>query len=178
MDSVQELRQAFQCVVLALDGDKECIGGRQHIDGDQAQRRRTIDDYVFVLRPKRFDRLPHDVLSVRLVNELDLCRGQVGGGSYDIQLLELDALLSGRAQIGISDEDVVQGERYVFFLKADAARSIPLGIRVDKQSSLLSGGKTCGEVDCRRCLPDATLLICDCDYSRHEFTVKVWRVIY
>jgi len=66
-----------------------------------------VDDYVLILRAKGLDRLSHDVLTVRLIYELHLCCGQVRSRAYDVQLLELDACLTGGSKIRVPDEDVV-----------------------------------------------------------------------
>ena len=66
----------------------------------------------------------------------------------------------------------------MFFLKADPAGGISLRISVDEEGSLLGGSKARSEINGGRRFSYSTLLICNCNYSRHEFTVKVWRVIY
>ena len=117
------------------------------------------------------------MLAVRLINELPLRGSREWSCSYDVQLLKLDARLTGGSKIGVSDEDIVESERYIFLLKADAAGSVPLRIGVDKERSLLGGSKARREINRGRRFSDSTLLICNCNYSRHEFTVKVWRLI-
>src|SRR4029077_1706143 len=46
---VQQLRQAFECVVLALKRNEESIGCHEHVDRDETERRRAIDDDVVVV---------------------------------------------------------------------------------------------------------------------------------
>src|SRR6266576_3608531 len=50
--SVQQLRQAFECVVLALKRNEESISCHEHVNRDEAERRRAIDDDVVVVSPE------------------------------------------------------------------------------------------------------------------------------
>jgi hypothetical protein len=49
------------------------------------------------------------VVPIVAVDQLDLRGCQVRGSSNDIQLLELDSLLSGGSEVGITDQHVVEG---------------------------------------------------------------------
>jgi hypothetical protein len=57
-------------------------------------------------------------------------------------------------------------------LKADTAGGVSLRISIDKEGSLLRGSKASSQINRRRSFSYSTLLICNCDYSRHEFTVR------
>ena len=49
IDGREQLGQSLQGVVLALDRDEHGIGGGQRVDGQQAERRRAIDEDVVVV---------------------------------------------------------------------------------------------------------------------------------
>jgi hypothetical protein len=57
-------------------------------------------------------------------------------------------------------------------VESDAAGGVTLRISVDEKSALFCGGKARREVYRRGCFTDAALLICNCDYSRHEMPVE------
>ena len=48
VDRGDELRQPFQRVVLALDGDDDGVGGGERVHGQQAQRGRAVEHDVVV----------------------------------------------------------------------------------------------------------------------------------
>ena len=50
IDVAQQLAEALQRVVLALDRDEHFRRGDQRVDGEQAQRRRAVDQHVVVRR--------------------------------------------------------------------------------------------------------------------------------
>mgnify|MGYP003694637135 CR=1 FL=1 len=51
IDGVEQLRDSLQRVVLALDRDDDPVGRGQHVEGDEPQRRRAVDENEFVGRP-------------------------------------------------------------------------------------------------------------------------------
>ena len=53
VDGIEKLGQSFERVVLALHRNQQCVSCRKHVDGDQAQRRRAVDQDVVVAIPDR-----------------------------------------------------------------------------------------------------------------------------
>src|SRR5687767_4452694 len=94
MDCVEKLRKSLQGVVLTLERDEKSIRRREHVDRDQAQRGRTVDDDELVFWPKGLNRVTHYVVAIAPVDELHLSRCQIRGCAYYIQFLELDAGLT------------------------------------------------------------------------------------
>ena len=45
-DAAEQLAEALECVVLALDGDHQLAGGREGIDREQTERRGAVDEDV------------------------------------------------------------------------------------------------------------------------------------
>ena len=56
VDVAQELAQALEGVVLALDGDEHLVGRGQAVDRDQAERRRAVDEDVVEVVDDRLER--------------------------------------------------------------------------------------------------------------------------
>src|ERR1700730_591401 len=49
---VQQLRQPFECVVLALERNEKSISCHKHVDRDEPKRRRTVNDDVVIVCPE------------------------------------------------------------------------------------------------------------------------------
>src|ERR1700686_595960 len=118
------------------------------------------------------------MVAIALVHELHFSGRQIWGRSNHVQLLELDGRLSRRSKIRISDQNVVEREGDVLLLESNATGGIALRIGVDEERALFRGSETRREVNGRGCFADATLLICNCDYSGHEMPVEGQRLIY
>jgi len=67
----------------------------------------------------------------------------------------------------LADQYIVGGLPDVCACETAAAGGIALGISVDEERALFSDGKRGGEVDGRRGLTDAALLIGDCENAGH-----------
>src|SRR2546426_7843662 len=74
---VQELREALEGVVLALDRNEDAVGGGEHVEGQEAERRRTVDDDVLVLVAHVAQRAPHHRLARLPIDELHFGADQV-----------------------------------------------------------------------------------------------------
>ena len=71
MNCIEQLRQSLERVVLALEWNEQGIGCYQHVDGDQPEGRRAVDDHVLVVFAERIDSAAHHVITIFLVDKFD-----------------------------------------------------------------------------------------------------------
>src|SRR5262249_50217367 len=105
-------------------------------------------------------------LPTRLVDQLDLCAGQVWRRGDDLEEPEL----GGMDEIGqrtVSEEGVVHGPVEDISLQAETASGVSLGIHVDQEDLPLRRRETRGEVDGGGRLSHAALLVGDADDTPH-----------
>ena len=161
VDRVEQLRKALEGVVLALDGDEHRVRCGEHVDGEQSQRGRAVDQDVVVSIADGSDGVVHRKLAVFAVDQLDLCAGEVRSRRRDIQVRELDRAENHVRERQLSDECVVYCFGELLSFQSEAARRISLRVAVNQQRPLLGHRQARREVY-RRCrLADATLLIGD-----------------
>ena len=167
LDRVEELRETLQRVVLALDRNQHAVRGRQHVERQEAERGRTIDDHILILVSEITQRAPHHRLAPLLVDELELGADQVLRGCHDVEIREVHV---GESRVGEGtaiEQGIVQRVADAVAFDAYAARRVGLGIGIDEEGLALGGGERRGDVHRRRRLADAALLIGDCDDARH-----------
>jgi hypothetical protein len=167
VDGVEELRDALERVVLALERDQQGVGGRHHVERDQAERRRAVDEHEVVVPEDRPQRVAHHAVAPLPVDELDLCPREVRRGRKDVEVAELHLAHSAFLDGGLADQDVVDGGLEAVLLEPDATRRVPLWVAVDEKGPLLGDGEAGGEVDGGRRLADAPFLVRDRDDAGH-----------
>ena len=164
---IQELRETFERVVLALKGNEQSIGRYEHVDCDKAERRWTVDNDEVIIFPQHLHCSAHNVIAVSFIYELDFGGCEIRSCTDDIQFLKLNGSLARRSKIRISDEHVVESQRNRFLLESDSTGGVALWVRVDQERALLRGGETGCEIYSGGRFPHTALLVCDCDYSGH-----------
>ena len=140
------------------------MGGGEPVDREQPQRRRTVDEDVVVVVDHRVDGPPQAGLPAERGHQLDLGAGQVEAGRSDEQALDvgrLDAVL----QRHLVHQHVVHRRLQAAVLDAQPGRGVALRIEVDDQRSLAELGEAGTDVDRRRRLADAALLVGDGDHT-------------
>lgn len=173
VDRAQELGESFEGVVLALEGDEDGVGGGEHVDRDEAERRGAVDEDEVVEIASRGDGLAHDELSVGVVDELDLGAGEVRSGGGDVEVLELHGVDGGVEERALADEGVVDGPLDRVPVDPDPAGRVSLGVAVDEEGPLFGDSEACCEVDGGSGLADTALLVCDCDDPGHVVPLRV-----
>ena len=162
---VQELRQPFERVVLALNRDDETVGGGQHVQRDEPERRRAVDDDVAVVIPQIAERLAHARLASVLIDELDFGAHQILGCGNHIEVREMHVREPRLDERRAVDERLVERMANAIALDAHAARRIALRIRVDEERLSLGRRERRREIDGGRRFTHATFLVRDRDYS-------------
>src|SRR5882762_734473 len=167
LHGVEELRETFERVVLALNRDDHAVGGRQHVQREEAERRRAVDDHIAVLVPQIPQGLAHARLAGALIHELELGAHQVLRRGDDIEIREVHVREARLGQRRAVDERLVERLADAIALDTDAARRVALRIGVDEQRLALGRRERGRKVYGSRRLADAAFLVCDRDYTCH-----------
>ena len=165
VDVAQQLAEPFERVVLALDRDQHLVRRAESVHGQQAERRGTVDEDVVVVVHDGLDRSTEASLTAERRDELDLRAREVEAGRCDEQALHvrgLDAVLERH----VLHQDVVHRGLETAVLDPETRRGIALGVEVDDQDPLAELGETGTDVDRRRRLADAALLVGDGHHPR------------
>src|SRR5574341_1853882 len=94
------------------------------------------------------------------LGQLDLGPHEMLRGGDEIQELEL-GLADGLGERDPVEQDLVDGLVGLVAPDAEGGAGIPLRVEVDEESAAVASGQRCGEVDGRRRLADAALLVRD-----------------
>ena len=144
------------------------VGGDEAVDRQQAEVGRAVDEDVVVVRHVPLDRFAQDLLASEGREQLALGRCEIDVRWCDVDARDLgrqDDVVERRPTVG---EDV--GHRAVDGVEVDAKTGgeIRLRVHVDAQDSMAFFGEGPGQVDRRRRLADAALLIRDRDHMHHR----------
>ena len=169
LDRLQELRQSFEREELALQRDQNRIRRGHGVDGQKIERRRTIDQHIavaaFACRRHRVDRLAQPVRAVALLRDLELEAGKIHGRRRDVQLRHC-GLHRDRRELLVIGQSIVGRVRPAFAVDAESGRCVALRIEIDDQHALADRSQRGAEIDRRRGLADAALLIGESEYPR------------
>src|SRR4030095_1124068 len=167
-NSIEELAQALESVVLALNRNKNRVGRGQRIECEKAERRRAVEEYVIVFIANRAQCRAKPVFTSHETDELDLCATEFLIGSNEIE--KGDFRWSNRLpNIPLIDQHFIDSLDPFALEDPKPATGIRLRIKVDEKCFSFGSRKTCREVDRRRRLPDTTLLIRNRDHSGESF---------
>src|SRR5438128_4319042 len=130
LDVPQELTQTFEGVVLALDRHDDLVRRRQPVDGEQAERRGTVDERVVELAVDRVEGTAQLELAAEGRHELDLGPGEADGRGRHAEIADrggLDAVLDR----GLVHDGVVDRRLQVAGVHAQTGCRVALGVEVD-----------------------------------------------
>ena len=168
VDDLHEIGEAFHGVVLRLDGDDHGIRGDQPVHGQEAKVRRAVDQRVVVAALEvASESVAQHLLAAQRREEFSFRHRQVDVRRCDVdprRLRRNDDLVDRRAAIR---EDVCHGLVNRVEVDAQPGSEIRLRVHVDAQHAEPLFRERAGQIDGRRCLPDAALLIRDGDHIRH-----------
>ena len=146
--------------ILALHGDDHLVGRRQGVDREQPEARRRVDADEVVVVLDRAERLLQRALTADLRGHRDLGAGEVDRRARDVDL----ALADDLPDVGVVDEHVVH--RRLEGVRVDPLRhgQVPLGVHVHAEHPVALLGEGGREVQRRRRLRHATLLVGERDH--------------
>src|SRR3954471_4794729 len=161
-DVPQQLAQALERVVLALDRYEDLGGRRQAVHGQQAERRGAVDEDVVVLGLDVLEGLAQLELSAEGRNELDLGPREVQAGGRHEQVAHgggLDAVVDG----GVVQDHLVHGGLQVPGVQPEAGGGIALRVEIDDEHAKALVSERRAEVHGRGGLAHTALLVGDGD---------------
>src|ERR687897_1009733 len=159
LDRLHEQRYPAHREELALERDDDAVCRRQCVDRQESQRRLAVDEHDVVVVEDGAQDTREDLLAGDLTDELDLRGRQVDVRGEDVEIVDLAPLDDGIDVVAALGEQVVDGDVELLGGDAQADRQRTLRVEVDEQDTpahLREGG---AEVDRRRRLPDAALLV-------------------
>ena len=166
LDRVEQLPQAFEREVLGLDRDQHGVRRRERVERQEAQARRAVDDDEVVGAARARERLLQHALALVEVDHLDLRADQVDVARHHVQKRHL-GLERGLLDGHLPGEHLVDAAGDGPLVDAERRRAVRLRVGVDQQRGVLVGRERRGEVDRRRRLADAALLVRDRDDLAH-----------
>ncbi len=167
VDRRDQLREALERVVLALDRDQHRVRAGQRVHRQQAKRRRAVDEDPVPVRRLPVDRAREAPLAALLAGELDLRPGERDRRRDETQALDgcRDVQVTERPLV---DERVVDRAVQGGAVDPEAARRVALGIEVDDEDAVTEESQIGCEIDHGRGLPDAAFLIGAGDRLAHS----------
>jgi hypothetical protein len=140
IDVAEQLPQTLQRVVLALDGDEHLAGGGQAVDGQETQRRGTVDEEELVVVLHHVEGPPETEFTAECRDQLDLGAGEVQAGRSDEEVLHrcrLHAVLERE----LVHDHVVHRVLEVAGVEAEAGGGVALRIEVHDERPMAEVGE-------------------------------------
>lgn len=166
LDGLGEQRHPAQREELALQRHYDLVSGRQGVHGEQAERGLTVDHDVVVVGHQRLQGALERGLPGHLADELHLGRGEVDVAGQQVHVgdrgLEQD-VVGRHAPL---HEQVVDGEVQLHRVDPEADGERALRVEVDEQDPAPVLRERGAQVDGRRGLADAALLVAHRDDLR------------
>src|SRR6185503_12291312 len=165
LHGIQELRESLEGVVLALNRDDDAVSRGQHVQREQAERRRTVDDHIAVLIADRLNRIAHARFARAQIDELQFGADQILRSRDDVEIRKVHVRKSRGSQRRAVDDRFVERAANAIALDSDAARRIALRVRVDEQRLALGDREGGREVYGGRRFSNAAFLIGNRNYA-------------
>ncbi len=164
---VEQFREALERVVLALNGNQHRVGRGEHVQREQAERWRAVDQDELVRLTQRREPATHDAFARGPVHEFDFGAHQVLRRRDHVQGREPHMRVHDFRHRHFVDQHVVQRAAHVVGADPDAARRVPLRVGIDEERPVFGRCEGCRHVDGGGGLPDATFLIRHGDHVGH-----------
>ena len=154
-DRLQQLRQALHGVVLGLHRHEHAVGGGERVHGQRPERRGAVDEDEPVAVARRRQRVGQVPLARVAAPEL-------GGRASEVGLAGTVSRFAKRVcwttRVERDAVEQVRGRR-LQPLQSEPRSGVRLRVEVDHEHALSGLGETGGEIDGRRGLADAALLV-------------------
>ena len=162
VDGFEQTRETLERVVLALQGHDDVVRGRERIQREQPERRRTVDQDDLVGITQIGERVLESPLAVWLGDELDLGPIEIPARGNEVQVAEF------RREHDVL-HDTLADQCVIDVLRAgvapERARRIGLGVDIDQEGRSFQGRDGRGDVDSGGGLANAPLLVDDGDHA-------------
>jgi hypothetical protein len=158
VERAPELAEPLERVVLTLDGDDDGVRRGEAVDGEEAERRRAVEQDVVVLGERGLQAGLQPALAGQLTDQLDLGPGEIHSRRHNPQVFH-PGFHSDLGDWAPVREAVVHAPRKALLVNTQPAGRVALWIHIHEQHPPALGGEACPEVDGGGGLADAALLI-------------------
>src|ERR1051325_10978105 len=167
LDRLEERREPFERVVLALQRHEDGIGRGERVQREQAERRRTVEQYEIEFLLYALKNFSQARFALFERDQLDLGAGQIARRRRDEKERQL-GLPQNVRQRRLADQRMIKTlPGAAGALKAETRRAVPLRVDIDQERALFRDRKRGGEINGGGRLADAALLIGDGDDLSH-----------
>src|SRR5918994_1605412 len=157
-----QLDEAAEREVLALHGNDHTLGRDERVDRQQPERGRCVDDDEVVPLLDRSERLLERPFPPDHARQRELGSRQVDRRNGEMNLRLLDHLVDRQPM----DKYVEHRTRDLIRVESLTHRQVPLRVHVHDEDAIALLGKRHGQVQSRRRLGDASLLVREGDNAR------------
>ncbi len=166
VDSLEQLRQTFEREELTLQRHQDGVRRGHRVDGQQIERRRTVDQHVCVGQAalaafvEMHERIAQPIGPIARLADFELKPVEIHGRGNDVQVGNR-CRQRGVTDRGFAGQHVVGRKPPVTAIDAEPGRRIALRVAVDNEDRFPRGRERCSEIDRRRGFADAALLVGD-----------------
>ena len=146
-------------LVLGADRREHAVGADERVDGQQPEVRRRVDHDLVVVVDDRLERVVQEPLAAELSDEAHLDASELAGGGDHVDAVDASDDRVRGARASGEHVDQVDAERARLEPELPCQRELRVG--VDDEDAAAAPREQRADVRCRRCLPDAALLVCD-----------------
>ena len=165
LEGADELRQALQCVILTLDGDKHAVAGAQTVQGEQIQAGRAVHKDEVVVLLHRGQRLAQAAFAARQIDHFQTRTRKPGVGTDDIGA-EL-GLADGILCLRLTDQQLISTHIDTPLGNAVTGGGIALRVQIDDERLFAQSRNAGRKVHGRGGLAHAAFLVCNCNDFSH-----------
>src|SRR5918996_1725046 len=169
-ERVLELHKPAEREVLALDRDDHAVRGHERVDREQAERRRRVDEHEVVAVAYLEQRLLERALAADEGAQRQLRAGEVDRGDGDVDLGVVDDLGDRQAVHEHVEHRALDRVR----IHALTHGQVALRVQVDDQHAVPELLERDAEVQRRRGLRDAALLVREDDHALQRRLLGRW----
>ena len=155
LDDLERLLDALQREVLRLGRQQRVVGGDERVDGQQAERRRAVQEDQVIALAQRLERAPERQLAAHLAGEHEL-----GLGEREVR--GDDVVVDRLRRLGAAGEHVGDRRRGLG-IDVEVVRQVALRIEIDGEHVEADAAQDVGQGPHRGGLAGAALLGEDCD---------------
>src|SRR5262249_25146965 len=138
LDRLEQVGQPLESVELALQGNQHRVGGDERIDGQETERRRTVDDDP-VGEASFPNHPPESRFPLLQANELDLRADEVNVRGQDFELVDRRGP-HGLLKSGCTEEEMINRRLPTGLRDPQTGRGISLRVQIDDHRGPLCQG--------------------------------------
>ncbi len=112
LDGVEQFADTFKSEIFALHRDDDAVGCCQRVDGDESERRRTVDEDVVIFVADRLQECLDHLLAILEIQHLYLGTHQVDMARNDVESINVGGV-DGIADICMVDDALVERAVYL-----------------------------------------------------------------